>query len=60
MIRLTADHTKIKADKNDLSYVKVEILDKNEKLIPDCSVPLKLNLPEKGPSLLQVMEVRMI
>ena len=48
MIRLTADHTKIKADKNDLSYVKVEILDKNEKLIPDCSVPLEIKSAGKG------------
>lgn len=48
MIRLTADRLKIKADKNDLSYVKVEILDKDGKLIPDCNMPLEIKSTGKG------------
>ena len=48
MIRLTADRLKIKADKNDLSYVKVEILDKDRKLIPDCNMPLEIKSTGKG------------
>lgn len=48
MIHLTADRMKIKADKNDLSYIKVEILDKDGKLIPDCSIPLEIKSTGKG------------
>lgn len=34
-IRLTADRTKINADRNDLSYVMAEILDKDGNIVPD-------------------------
>ena len=47
-IRLTADRSKIKADKNDLSYVKIEVLDKNGRVIPDCDLPLEIKSSGKG------------
>ncbi|MCK7460981.1 MAG: hypothetical protein MZU84_02385 [Sphingobacterium sp.] len=34
-IRLVADRTKIRADRNDLSYVRAEILDSNGNIVPD-------------------------
>ena len=45
-IRLTADRNQIKADKNDLSYVKIEIVDKNGNVIPDTN--LQVNIKCKG------------
>jgi beta-galactosidase len=34
-IRLVADRTKIKADRNDLSYVRAEIIDNDGNIVPD-------------------------
>ena len=34
-IRLVADRTKIRADRNDLSYVRAEILDSKGNIVPD-------------------------
>ncbi|HBC79377.1 MAG TPA: glycoside hydrolase family 2 [Bacteroidales bacterium] len=34
-IRLVADRTKIRADRNDLSYVRAEIVDSNGNIVPD-------------------------
>ena len=47
-IRLTADRSKIKADKNDLAYVKIEVLDKDGRVIPDCEIPLEIKSGGKG------------
>lgn len=47
-IRLTADRRSIKADRNDLSYVKIEILDKDGNIIPDCSLPVQIKCSGKG------------
>lgn len=47
-IRLTADRQKIKADKNDLSYVKIEVLDKEGRLIPDAQIPLEIKANGQG------------
>jgi beta-galactosidase len=38
MIRLTADRSTIKADPNDLSYVRVEILDAEGNIVPDAEI----------------------
>ena len=40
-IRLTAVRSKIKANRNDLSYVKVEITDEQGNVIPDASIPVR-------------------
>ncbi len=45
-IRLVADRTTIGADRNDLSYVKIEIVDEAGRLIPDAAV--KVNLAATG------------
>jgi beta-galactosidase len=41
-IKLTADRLKIKANRNDLSYVKIEITDNQGNVIPDASIPVIL------------------
>ena len=47
-IRLTADRTHIRADKNDLSYVKIEVLDKEGNLVPDSNLPIEIKASGKG------------
>jgi beta-galactosidase len=47
-IKLTADRTKIKADRNDLSYVRVEITDAQGNLIPDAAVPVTFTISGAG------------
>ena len=39
-VRLTADRAKIKANRNDLSYIKVEITDAQGNLIPNANIPV--------------------
>ena len=41
-IRLTADRDTITADRNDLAYVKIEVLDANGNIVPDHDVTLSL------------------
>ena len=47
-IRLTADRNKIRACKNDLSYVKIELVDKDGNVVPDTSLPVKIECMGKG------------
>ncbi len=47
-IRLTADRNRIKADKNDLSYVKIEIVDKDGNIVPDADLSIKINCTGNG------------
>jgi beta-galactosidase len=47
-VKLTADRTKIKADRNDLSYVKVEITDVQGNLIPDAAIPVAFTVSGVG------------
>ncbi len=47
-IRLTADRSRIKNSRNDLSYVTVEIVDANGELVPADSVPLKFSITDNG------------
>ena len=47
-IRLIADRSKIKACKNDLSYVKIELVDKNGNVVPEASLPVKIECTGKG------------
>jgi len=48
IIKLTADRTIIKADRNDLSYVRVEITDVEGHLIPDAAVPVTFTISGVG------------
>lgn len=47
-IRLTADRSRIKADKDDLSYVKIEIVDKEGNVVPDTDLPVKIDCSGNG------------
>lgn len=47
-IKLTADRWTIKADRNDLSYVKVEIIDAQGNKIPDASIPVTFTVSGVG------------
>jgi len=47
-IRLTADRAEIKADRNDLSYVKVEITDAQGKFIPNADIPVTYTVSGVG------------
>lgn len=47
-IKLTADRLKIKANRNDLSYVKVEITDEQGNLIPNANLPVTFSVSGVG------------
>ena len=47
-IRLTADRAKIRPDRNDLSYVTVEIVDKEGVVVPEAQVPVLLTVSGAG------------
>ncbi len=47
-IRLTADRYEINADRNDLSFVKIEVVDDNGQIIPRDSVLIKLTITGNG------------
>jgi beta-galactosidase len=47
-IRLSADRSTIKANRNDLSYVKVEITDAQGNLIPDANIPVTFSVSGVG------------
>lgn len=46
-VKLIADRTKIRADQNDLSYVRAEIIDSNGNLVPDAD-ELMVNFEVSG------------
>jgi beta-galactosidase len=48
VIRLVGDRNNIKADRNDLSFVRIEIVDSNGQLVPEDSVEVKLTLSGGG------------
>jgi beta-galactosidase len=43
-LRLTADRASIRRDRNDLSYVTVEVVDQSGELVPDAVVPVSLSV----------------
>lgn len=47
-IRLTPDRKEITADRNDLSYVKIELVDENGNLVPDADMMLTLKCGGAG------------
>jgi beta-galactosidase len=47
-VRLTADRPSIKASRNDLSYVTVEIVDAEGNLVPDAQLPVQFNVVGDG------------
>jgi beta-galactosidase len=47
-IKLTADRADIKADRNDLAYVKIEILDEFGQLVTDATKQVKITVSGDG------------
>ncbi len=47
-IRLTADRSDIKASRNDLSYITVEITDEAGKLVPNANLPVQFKVEGEG------------
>ncbi len=47
-IKLTADRRRIRSDRNDLSYVKVEITDKQGNVIPNAEIPVTFEVSGQG------------
>lgn len=47
-IRLTADRLQIKADRNELAYVKIEIVDHEGNVVPDTDLPVKIEYAGNG------------
>ncbi|MFC5411811.1 glycoside hydrolase family 2 TIM barrel-domain containing protein [Larkinella bovis] len=47
-LQLTADRLAIRADRNDLSYVAVEVVDENGKIIPQAAVPVSFQISGIG------------
>ena len=45
---LTVDRNKIKADRNDLAYVTVEVADENGNIIPNATIPVNLTIEGDG------------
>ncbi len=47
-IRLVADRNQINADKNDLAYIKIEIVDADNQVIPDAAFPIVIHCSGVG------------
>jgi beta-galactosidase len=47
-LKLTADRTNIRADRNDLSYVTVEVVDDNGQRVPDAKIPVHFSVTGVG------------
>jgi beta-galactosidase len=47
-IRLIPDRSEIKADRNDLSYVTVEVLDENGLIVPEANVSIQFSISGEG------------
>src|SRR5581483_777950 len=43
-LKVTADRANIRADRNDLSYVTIEIVDDHGNRVPDASVPVRFSI----------------
>ena len=47
-IHLTADRERLRADRNDLSYVTVEVTDAEGNLLPDAALPVRFSVSGAG------------
>jgi beta-galactosidase len=47
-VRLTADRSLIRADRNDLSYVTVEVIDRRGMVVPDATIPVRFTVTGAG------------
>ncbi len=47
-LRLTPDRSTIRANRNDLSFVTVEVVDQNGNLVPDAAIPVRFEISGTG------------
>jgi beta-galactosidase len=47
-LKLTADREKILANRNDLSYVTVEVVDANDRRVPNAAIPVRFSVTGAG------------
>ena len=47
-LRLTPDRSTIRADRNNLSFVTVEVLDKNGNVVPNAAIPVRFEISGAG------------
>ncbi len=47
-IKLIADRSELKASRNDLVYVTVEVVDENDNLVPNANLPIQFNVEGTG------------
>jgi beta-galactosidase len=47
-IRLTADRSTIRADRNDLSYITVEVIDERGQIVPNVTLPIRFTVTGAG------------
>ena len=47
-LKLTADRTIIRADRNDLSYITVEVVDADGQRVPDAEIPVRFSVSGAG------------
>ncbi len=47
-VKLTADRSDLKASRNDLSYVTVEVIDENDNLVPNANLPIQFKVEGAG------------
>jgi beta-galactosidase len=47
-LKLTADRTTIRADRNDLSFVTVEVIDAGGQRVPDAEIPVRFSVSGGG------------
>ena len=47
-LKLIADRTNIRADRNDLSYVTVEVVDANGQRVPNAEIPVRFSVSGAG------------
>jgi beta-galactosidase len=47
-LRLRADRQSIRASRNDLAYVRLEVLDRKGQIVPDATVPVSLSVSGDG------------
>jgi beta-galactosidase len=47
-IRLTADRSTIRADRNDLSYITIEVIDRRGTVVPTAAIPIRFTVTGAG------------
>ncbi|MGH9352986.1 MAG: glycoside hydrolase family 2 protein, partial [Terriglobia bacterium] len=47
-LRLKADRQSLRADRNDLAYVTLEVLDQSGNVVPDAAVPISIDISGAG------------